>query len=100
MSINQKIPISWTCATIKDLSVNKRHAIVDGPFGTQMKVHEFVSSGIPLIEMQNIDEDKFVSTFRRFITKEKFEEVKRSEAIEGDVLISKTGSLGYDYSCS
>jgi type I restriction enzyme S subunit len=45
--------------------------------------------------MQNIDNDKFIPDFRRFVTKEKFEEIKRSAVTNGDVIISKTGSLGY-----
>jgi type I restriction enzyme, S subunit len=95
MSDQNKIPKHWREVTIKDIAKKERYSIVDGPFGTQMKVHEFVSSGIPLIEMQNIDKDKFIPYFRRFVTNEKFEEIKRSAVTNGDVIISKTGSLGY-----
>lgn len=89
------IPEHWKLVKISDITRHEKHAIVDGPFGTQMKVHEFVDSGIPVIEMQNIKGDKFDKVFRRFITKEKYEEVKRSSVKAGDVLLSKTGSLGY-----
>jgi len=93
--IGINIPKHWRKVTIKDIAKKEKYSIVDGPFGTQMKVHEFVSTGIPLIEMQNIDKDKFIPYFRRFVTKEKFEEIKRSAVTNGDVIISKTGSLGY-----
>ena len=78
---------------IKVAEIDK-HSIVDGPFGSQMRISEFVSKGIPLIEMQNLKGDKFKYNFRRFITKEKFEEVKRSKIKPFDLIISKTGTLG------
>jgi len=95
MADNNNIPKHWRIVSIKDIAKKEKYSIVDGPFGTQMKVHEFVSTGVPLIEMQNIDKDKFVPIFRRFVTNEKFEEIKRSAVKSGDIIISKTGSLGY-----
>ena len=45
--------------------------------------------------MQKIKGDKFINVFRRFITKRKLEDIKRSTVYPGDLIISKTGSLGY-----
>jgi len=89
------IPRHWEKVSIREISKKNKYSIVDGPFGTQLKVHEFVAQGIPLVEMQNITADKFIPHFRRFLTDEKYEEVKRSEAVPGDIILSKTGSLGY-----
>lgn len=91
----KKLPNSWIIVDLVNITKNVKHNIVDGPFGTQLKVHEFVEEGIPVIEMQNIKRDKFTNKFRRFITERKLEEIKRSTVYPGDIIISKTGSLGY-----
>lgn len=85
----------WVEIISNDLTIDAKNAIVDGPFGTQLKVHEFKSEGIPVIEMDNIKGDSFKNEFRRFVNEEKYEQIKRSTVIPGDLLISKTGSLGY-----
>ena len=90
-----KIPNSWIIVNLKEITKNTKHSIVDGPFGTQLKVHEFVKEGIPVIEMRNIKGDKFINKFRRFITEKKIKEIERSTVYPKDLIISKTGSLGY-----
>ncbi len=92
---NGEVSASWVVVKLLELTPDEKYSIVDGPFGTQMKVHEFVTSGIPIIEMQNIKDDTFENSFRRFITQDKYEEVKRSLVKAGDIIFSKTGSLGY-----
>ena len=89
-----KLPNHWVLKTFSEIAERKKHAIVDGPFGTQMKVHEFVNEGIPLIEMQNLRNDTFNPLFRRYITKNKFKELERSQIKPRDIIISKTGTLG------
>lgn len=71
--------------------------IVDGPFGTQLKVEEYQETGIPLIRVSNCrtgeirDDGELV-----FISKEKHQELIRSEVLPGDVLVTKAGAiLGY-----
>lgn len=90
----KQLPKGWKEGTLQDLAQETKNAIVDGPFGTQMKVHEFQTEGIPVIEMQNLKYNAFNSEFRRFISAKKFEEIKRSEVKSGDIIISKTGTLG------
>jgi len=93
--IQQTNKIEWKEVELGELLQNKKFALVDGPFGTQMKVADFQTRGVPLIEMQNISEDRFIVDFRRFLKKEKFEELRRSSITSGDLILSKTGSLGY-----
>jgi type I restriction enzyme S subunit len=88
------LPESWEAVRLKDVAKKNKFSIVDGPFGSQMKVSEFVHNGIPLIEMQNLKDNKFDINFRRYINEEKFEQVKRSQVMEDDLIISKTGTLG------
>lgn len=88
------IPKGWDVLTLEDLSENEKNAIVDGPFGTQMKIAEYVDSGIPIVEMYQLNGYENVEGYKNFITLQKFEVVKRSTVKQGDVIISKTGTLG------
>jgi type I restriction enzyme S subunit len=88
------IPKDWEVVKIKDIAKTEKFSIVDGPFGSQMKVSDFQDKGIPLIEMQHLKENHLTLDFRRFISESKFEEVKRSAVTSDDLVISKTGTLG------
>ena len=85
----------WEFRTLVEFVKSEKFAIVDGPFGTQMKVHEFVSEGIPVIEMEHLGDAVISQRLERHITPEKFEQIKRSAVYRGDIVISKTGSLGH-----
>jgi type I restriction enzyme, S subunit len=51
------LPIGWCWATIADIGANKKYAIVDGPFGSMLKVSDYVIEGnIPVITISNIDD--------------------------------------------
>jgi len=84
----------WGYTNIENLVQKKKYAIVDGPFGSQMKVEEFVNAGIPIIEMEQLNNRQTLGDITRYITKKKFDEVKRSAIYPGDIIISKTGTLG------
>ena len=85
----------WKVKSLVSFVKCERFAIVDGPFGSQMKVDEFVPSGVPVIEMEHLKDGFIDKRIERCITPKKFEELKRSAVFPGDIVISKTGSLGY-----
>ena len=70
-------------------------AIVDGPFGSNLKNSDFVSSGIPVLQGINISGDKFVWRDVRYVSEQKAKEVFRSNAAPGDLLTVKIGSVGF-----
>ncbi len=79
---------------LESLVVSAKNAIVDGPFGTQMKIEDYVSCGIPIIEMDYLNGYTISAPIKHFITEEKYYTVSRSTASSGDVILSKTGTLG------
>ena len=85
----------WVQRPLMDLVKAEKFAIVDGPFGTQMKVEEYVSEGVPVIEMEHLNDCVITQRLERCITPKKFEQLKRSAVYPDDIVISKTGSLGY-----
>lgn len=88
------IPEGWKVSKIGEIVSPEKYAIVDGPFGTQMKIEEYQEEGVPIIEMGFLEGYPFYKPFKKFISEEKFEEVKRSAVKKGDIVISKTGTLG------
>lgn len=84
----------WEMKPLDQFTSKKEYSIVDGPFGSQMKVHEFVDTGIPVVEMEHLDNLPALGIVSRFITDQKFQEVKRSAIYPDDIIISKTGTLG------
>lgn len=83
----------WRRLTIGELLPEKQ-LIVDGPFGSSLKPDSYVDSGVRVVRNFNIEDDSFDSSAFKYVTEEKFEQVKRSEVKPGDLLISTKGTLG------
>ncbi len=88
-----KIPSHWNTARLKDLAALERFGIVDGPFGTQLSVSEYVDVGIPLIRIKNLS---YRGCFRAanlvYITEEKWRSLSRSAVYADDIVVAKTGA--------
>jgi type I restriction enzyme S subunit len=69
-----------------------------GPFGSALKKDEFVESGVPVWNMDNIDPSgRMVLPFRSWITAAKYEDLRSYAVLDGDVLISRAGTVGKSY---
>ncbi len=65
-----------------------------GPFGTQLKVHELVDSGIPLLGIENVLDEGFRPETRKFLTDMKAKELRAFDVAPGDVLVTRMGTIG------
>jgi type I restriction enzyme S subunit len=65
-----------------------------GPFGSSLKKDELVNEGIPVVGIENILPNKFVSCFRRFIAEEKFQQLSQYLIKSGDILVTTMGTIG------
>ncbi|MBF2754674.1 MAG: restriction endonuclease subunit S [Gammaproteobacteria bacterium AqS3] len=90
-----QIPQEWLCLPLQALVKDYKGALVDGPFGSNLKISDYVDSGVPVLQGKNITNDKFVWSGVRYITPKKAEELSRSSVKVGDILIVKIGSIGY-----
>jgi len=86
------LPRGWIWTQIKEIGANEAYAIVDGPFGSHLKISDYVKNGkIPVMSITNIDEG-FQESKLRYITEEKFNSIKRSAVKPGDIIVAKIGS--------
>ncbi len=70
--------------------------IVDGPFGTQLKVENYTTEGIPVVRVSNVKSGEISENNLVKISLEKHAELKRSRVLPNDVLLTKAGAiLGY-----
>lgn len=87
-----QLPESWKWAQMSDIGAPEKNAIVDGPFGSNLKVSDYVETGpVPVLTTKNLYGDY---SNVRYITQNKFEELKRSEVRPNDILMAKIGSCG------
>jgi len=85
----------WKYTSLDWYATKDKNSIVDGPFGSQMKVSDFQREGVPVIEMEDLNDSVINPSIERKISEEKFIQLKRSSVYPNDIIISKTGSLGY-----
>ncbi len=88
-SKNQKLILLENC-------ISKKSDLVDGPFGSSIntKVDYTDTGDIPVIRTKNVDFMTFNPKDLKFITKEKYEQIKRSQILPGDIILTKVGTIG------
>ncbi len=79
---------------IEDLLTKERKGMATGPFGTMIKKHEHQSHGVPMLGIENIGKGVFVDGNKIFVTEEKAEELSSFRLVEGDIIISRSGTVG------
>ncbi|WP_330109940.1 restriction endonuclease subunit S [Methylophaga thalassica] len=72
----------------------EKNSIKCGPFGSQLKIGEFVEAGIPVYGIDNVQINRFVNAKPKYITEEKFNELSAFHVSKNDLLISRTGTVG------
>jgi len=88
-------PRRYDVVKLGDLGDGKK-SIVDGPFGSAINVkRDYIASGdIPVVRTKNVAPFKFIFDDLKYISKEKFKEVKRSEVLPEDIILTKVGTVG------
>lgn len=79
---------------IEELLVTDRKGMSTGPFGTMLKKHEHKTIGVPMLGIENIDSGKFIDGNKIFVTPEKAAELKSFALKSGDIIISRSGTVG------
>jgi type I restriction enzyme S subunit len=88
------IPRGWRCQALDELLANTACPMRSGPFGSALLKDELVEDGIPMLGIDNILAELFVSVFRRFVSHNKFIELHRYAVFPRDVIITIMGTVG------
>jgi type I restriction enzyme S subunit len=80
----------WEIKKLEQLS-KKKDAVVSGPFGSNLKVSDYKTEGIPILRLQNIGKGYFIDKSIKYINEEKAEELKYHSFISGDIALAKLG---------
>lgn len=85
---------NWPEVTIDELKSSKKGSIAMGPFGSRIKAENFVKSGVPVLKGGNLHSSYINDDECDYLTEEKADELKSSNAFEGDIVITHRGTIG------
>ncbi len=84
-----EVPAHWNVYKLQDVAKRERYSFVDGPFGSDLKNEEYTENGIPLIQLNNINEGAHVLNSIKYVSEEKADQLARHNAFPGDIAIAK-----------
>ncbi|ANM03193.1 type I restriction-modification system HsdS subunit protein [Rhizobium phaseoli] len=89
-----EIPEGWEVATLEELLADIPNPMRSGPFGSALKSEELVEAGVPFLGIDNIQAEQFVSSYKRFLSEDKFQQLRRFAVNPNDVVITIMGTVG------
>jgi len=84
------IPEEWEVPKVE--SIIKEISM--GPFGSDITVSNFVSSGVPVLNGANVAFERLVDSFENFVTPAKARSLKKAVARRGDIVVTHRGTIG------
>jgi type I restriction enzyme S subunit len=83
---------SWNPLTIGELIDSGEASLQTGPFGTQFKASEYVSSGIPMVNVKNIGYGDLRTESLDYLDEKTAHRLRVHRLITGDIVFGRKGS--------
>jgi type I restriction enzyme, S subunit len=84
------IPEDWAVRRIESITSD----ISMGPFGSDIKVSNFISEGVPVLNGANVRSERLRDSFANFVSPAKAKSLKKAVAHRGDIVVTHRGTLG------
>ena len=82
----------------EDWDFHKNESIISeismGPFGSDIKVSNFISDGIPVLSGVNVRSERLIASFINFVSPAKAKSLKKAVAHQGDIVVTHQAHLG------
>ncbi len=88
------LPAAWDVEPIGELLASVNPAMRSGPFGSALLKSELMQDGIPLLGIDNVETERFVQKYSRFVSEEKYAELARYAVRPRDVMVTIMGTVG------
>jgi type I restriction enzyme S subunit len=79
---------------MEDLVAQGATPMRSGPFGSELLASELRSSGVPILGIDNVEEDRFIPRYSRFVDLAKFRELQRYTVNPRDIMVTIMGTVG------
>ena len=89
--MTHELPEGWASATTANLAAPYPNAFTIGPFGSNLKVSDYTTSGVPLVFVRDIRAERFGGDGTKFVSTTKAAELASHAVRGGDVLVTKMG---------
>jgi type I restriction enzyme S subunit len=85
-----EVPEDWELVPLYELR-NKadRYSFTGGPFGSDLKSEHYTSSGVRIIQLQDIGEGQFLDKSQVYTTKEKADQLISCNIYPGEIILAK-----------
>ena len=87
-------PPGWQVSSIEELLGHANPAMRSGPFGSALLASELVDEGVPLLGIDNVQPERFIANYDRFVTPSKAHELRRYQVFPRDLMITVMGTVG------
>lgn len=84
----------WEKTKVIDLASDEPNAMAMGPFGSNITKDNFVPEGVPVIRGVNISQGRFYPYDFVYLTEEKADSLRASNAFPDDLVFTHRGTLG------
>ena len=84
------VPNDWDVLVLNSII----EEISMGPFGSDITVSNFVSTGVPVLNGNNVSQEKLIEKFENFVTPAKARSLKKAVAGRGDIVVTHRGTIG------